>query len=223
MQWSRACRGLMPQQVREVFVGETPQLRSSRQCAIDRTEAVNLGQRHRRDHLGAHPRGAYGRGRYQPVLRANADGQEGGFVRTAWPRCAMQWAFRLRTEVQRIVARLTWHGWLPPRDLLRAVITDVNDDDLVVLLAHPDLLADVLIWDGVFATFELHDGELLANAARDAERGSVGFNGQRVESLAFVHQPLDGWATCDGVRTRVDSLAKRLGANAQLGEAGVVW
>src|SRR5690348_14830946 len=113
MHRARFGAGLMAQQLRQVIVSEATQISSRAQCLIDRSRSVDARQRHGRDHLRGHPRGAGGCGRDQPALGTWADGQERGLVWSAWPRCAAQWSFWWWTEVGRIVARLTWHGWFP--------------------------------------------------------------------------------------------------------------
>jgi hypothetical protein len=49
------------------------------------------------------------------------------------------------TEVRRIVAWLTRCGRCPGHDLVRTVAADVDDDSLIVLLPHSDLLASVVV------------------------------------------------------------------------------
>jgi hypothetical protein len=47
--------------------------------------------------------------------------------------------------MSRIVSRLARPRGCPARDLVCAVAANVDDDDLVILLTHPNVLADVVI------------------------------------------------------------------------------
>src|SRR2546421_10560322 len=112
----------------------------------------------------------------------------------------MQWTFRWWSEVGGIMAWLSSHGRFPTCDLVRTVAPDVHDDDLIVLLANPHLLADVVIWHRVLATVELNHWHALAHLAADAEGCGVRLGRQRVEPLAFLRQPFDRRAARDTVR-----------------------
>ena len=65
--------------------------------------------------------------------------------------------------------RLSRHGGFPACDLMRAIAADVDDDDLVVLLADPDVLADVGIRHRIFTTLELDDRQVGAHTPRHIE------------------------------------------------------
>ena len=78
------------------------------------------------------------------------------------------------------------NGRFPTSDLVRAIATDVDDDDLVVLLADPDVLADVVIRHRVFTTLELNDRQDGAHATRDAEHRRERLGWQRVQPLPFL-------------------------------------
>src|SRR5689334_20083582 len=65
--------GLMPQQLREVLVGEASELGGGRERLIYRTKAVDFGQRDRGDHLGADARRADGCRGYQPLCSTRSD------------------------------------------------------------------------------------------------------------------------------------------------------
>jgi hypothetical protein len=65
----------------------------------------------------------------QPLLSSWSDRQERGFVWRPGSWCAMKRTFRWWSEVSRIVPRLTNRGRLPSCDLVRAVTTNVDDDD----------------------------------------------------------------------------------------------
>src|SRR5438046_1770872 len=97
--------GLMAYQLRQVIVSEATQIGGGTKRVVDGTRSVDARQCHCRDHLRAHPRGPGGCGRDQPSLGTWADGQERGFIWSAWPRCAAQWSFWCWTEVRWIVAR----------------------------------------------------------------------------------------------------------------------
>src|SRR5437763_2130942 len=98
----------------------------------------------------------------------------------------MQWTFRWWSEVRGIMARLSRHGRCPTCDLVRTVAPDVHDDDLIVVLADPHLLADVVIWYGILATVELNHRHQLADLAANAEGRGVCLSWQRMEPLAFL-------------------------------------
>ena len=57
----------------------------------------------------------------------------------------------------------------PNAHLACAGATNVDDDDLVIVLAHPDVLADVVIRHRILATIELDDRQVLSHTTRDAE------------------------------------------------------
>ena len=73
------------------------------------------------------------------------------------------------SEVRRVVAWLPRRGGFPACDLVRAVTAHVDDHDLVVLLADPDVLADVGIRHRIFATLELNDRHVGAHTPRHTE------------------------------------------------------
>src|SRR5712691_11161533 len=134
----------------------------------------------------------------------------------------MQRPLRWWSKVSWIVARLPRHGGFPARDLVGAVATDVDDDDLVVLLAHPDVLADVVIRHRVLATVELHERQILTHPARDAEDAREWLGWQRVEPLSLLSQPLDRWAARGAMRSGVEPLTYDVAGTAQFGESRVV-
>jgi hypothetical protein len=111
------------------------------------------------------------------------------------------------------------HVGFPTRDLVRTVAADVDNDDLVVLVAHPHALPDVCVWHGVLATLELNDRHVLARASCDAESRSERLRGQRVESLLFLDQPLDRRAARRSMGSGIDPLTPVLARDAQLSEA----
>src|SRR5207248_11387002 len=106
------------------------------------------------DHLGTHAERAGRCPGDQPLLSTRSNRQEGCLIWRSGPWRAVEWTLRWWSEVSRIVPRLAWHRRFPTRDLVCAVATDVDDDDLVLLLPHPDLLADVVIRHGILATFD---------------------------------------------------------------------
>src|SRR5262249_53648862 len=188
-------------QLGEILIGEPTQFGCCRQCAIDGTKAIDLGQRDGRDHLGAHACGAH-RGRTdQPMVGTWSDRQERGLVWRPGPRRPLQRTLRWWSEVGWIMTRLAWYGRLPTRDFMWPVAADVHDHDLVILLPHPDALAGVVIRHRVLAALEVDDRQVLAHVARDAEHRGVWFGRQRMESLAFLGQPLVRRAACGTVRT----------------------
>src|SRR5438552_14770381 len=133
----------------------------------------------------------------------------------------MQRSFRWWSEVSWIVTRLPRDGGFPARDLMCAVATNVDDDDLVVLLAHPDVLADVVIRHRVLAAVELHERHILAHPACDAEHGCERRVWQRVEPFSLLSQPLDRRAARGPMRSGIESLTHVVAPEAQLGEARV--
>src|SRR5262245_9566840 len=183
------CDGLVAQQLPQVLVSKPTQLRGHAKRVIDWHRPIDLRQGHRRDHLGADPRRA-GRGRHdQPLLCTNSQRQEGCFIRRPRPWCALQRTLRRWSEVSWVVTRLPRYRGLPASDLVRAVATDVDDEDLVVLLADPHLLADVVIWHRVLATLELNDRYAGAHVSRHAKCSRVRFSWEWVQTLAFLRQP----------------------------------
>src|SRR4051794_27626145 len=183
---------------------------------VDRVESIDLGQRHRGNHLGAHA-GSTGRcGGDQPLACTWTERQEGGLVWRPRPGCAMERTLWWRAEVRRIVARLTRHGRFPARDLVRTMAADVNDDDLIVVLPHPDLLASVVVGHRVLATFELDDRQVLTDAAGHAEDGSERVGWQWMQTLLLLSQPLDRRAAGGSVWSRIDPRTELIARGTEL-------
>src|SRR4029077_1681687 len=130
----------------------------------------------------------------------------GRLIRSPRLRGSVQWSLRWWTEVSWVMARLPRHGGFPASDLVRAITVDVDDDDLVVLLADPDVLAEVVIRHRILATVELHERQIFSDPARDAEDGRERRGGQRVESFSLLSQPLDRRAARGPMRSGIESL-----------------
>ncbi len=122
---------------------------------------------------------------------------------------------------------MAWLRWLPlvlgaRQDGIAA--RDVDDDDFVVLLTEPHVLANVVIRRRVLAAFELHHGHALAHAARDAERGGERFRWQWVQPLPLLDQPFDRRAARRAMRSSIRAFCERVPApRSSAGTLAAAW
>ena len=176
-----AGRGLMGDDRGHVAVAEAAQHRGVPQRPVHRRGAVQSGQRDGVGHLRAGP-GHPGRGGLgQPQRRSRPDSQERLLRRVAGPGGAVQRSFRRRPEMGLDIAGVARGGPLMPVDLDRPGRPDMDDDDLLAVIANPHRLAPKLMRHRVGAVVEGDDWRVRPHDAGHPEGGRVGMGRQAVQ------------------------------------------
>ena len=195
------------------------------QGPVDLDGVEQLGQAECLFHLDPHLRGARRSCLDEPQRGALAQVEELRFRGVLRPGPSIQRPGRLRWEVLVDDARGAGRGPPMARDLDRASLADVDDDDLLAvpdaLGAHPHRRPKQGVRDRVLARLEGHHRCVRRHDPGRPERHGVRGCGDRVQPGPFFGEHLDRRPLRDAVGAVVDLLAERHAGRLELGERGV--
>ncbi len=196
----------------EVAVGEPACLGGQPKRPVNLTWAHERGKLGRPPDLRPDPLGPRRRSEDEPALGSGSEFEEGRLV---WARGLGVWMERIGRPLGIVSGIYPWVARSResvPSSLASPGRTDVGDDELVAVDAHPDPLADELVRHRV-ARRAIADRGFLVDDAGDPEGDRVRLVGHRVEALALLGKQVDRRASGLAVLAGVDLLAERIAGN----------